>query len=75
MQNENIFGVVEWKEGRSKSEKKKRNQNATFNFPIFPVCKKPESQEKSIVALEYLMMIAKREMDISNMKTVVVITW
>lgn len=70
-----FLGLSNGRKGGQSPRKKKRNQNATFNFPIFPVCKKPESQEKSIVALEYLMMIAKREMDISNMKTVVVITW
>lgn len=70
-----FLGLSNGRKGGQSPRKKKRNQNATFSFPIFPVCKKPESQEKSIVALEYLMMIAKREMDISNMKTVVVITW
>lgn len=49
-------------EGREvKVREKKRNQNATFNFPIFPVCKKPESQEKVSLLLSIWWWLRKEK--------------
>ena len=63
---------MEGREVKVREKKEIKMQPLTFLFSPYV---KTGITRKSIVALEYLMMIAKREMDISNMKTVVVITW